>query len=1127
MFFNGQHRKTPVVSLGGNSKLTSRQALLKRAAEERRKRQEQQQHQECASRIQRSWRSHRARLALERQLHAEFSTALQSLTASRAQQPVTATALGNLMVHLAVLYDDSNDSAQQLIQVCSVLLRHQKCFQADIRAKPANWSIRLKQFVTVVVRFLRQYATSDSVSISSPLRLLEVLLDPKPYSNANTAVQGQVEDMVSSLTVLICHKQGYFSTMLSLLVSKLPAPVEYSSRSPSPFAQALLGVLLLPLRIVGSHRDIVVEQLCKDLLPLSCHPVVRLYVLPALSDHLSLSELVRASPAISTIGECTSTPSIPSTDIGPAAAPTHRSSKVCHSIFPSRQPVCSELPANPTGWALYSLLQVVEQSYLAQQTDASQLVSDMSVLLEAIATAMPAIAPAETPNVMVEDTARGVENMQMDDSDSEAENTWSSPEAVLAPRIAKYLHMFFLQGQCERLLTNSDLCRTIVRLIDSTSHANGKLNGQIFKGLTSICSHYLLYKPSRFRQSKLFEDLCYRPRILRELWRHISTCTLSAPSGDKTLLLDLIKNSVYSPAPSVAKFFVDHISTFCALLIVHLSQVDADAFRTGNMVFSIGELSKISASLLDVSLSLLRSDTLGVTKIVAECLALDLAVVGRFATLPALHAQQRLMSMPAAQKHSSSVTPYSWAMCFQLMSSFLRYLHARDKRTPVFHPIHWQIRQSQFDFDNFALVDPSKVFPEGSEGVTPATMASAQTVIILRTMPFVTPFMERARLFLDLMLQDRMTLEHSVFREFTIRVRRSHVYDDAFSQLSPMAVPDLKTDLSIQLFNFQDLSEAGIDGGGVLREFLTIFVQEAFDSTRGLFVYTDDKHIYPNPAVYSLGMYNDPAIHYHFLGKMLGKVLFENLLVDLPFASFFIQKVIDGASAPLSLDHLESLDPEVYKNLLYMREHEDGVADLFLNFTVVNTSLGKADVVELKPGGANIAVTRENCAEYIAAVANYKLNTQLESQCAAFREGFASVVNISWLRLFTASEAQILISGAQVPLDLEDLQNNTHYSGGYHETHPTILLFWDAVKTFTNDQLHLLLKFVTSCSRPPLFGFKDFHPHFAIHNALSSERLPTASTCMNQLKLPPYEDLATLRDRLLYAITSGAGFELS
>ena len=42
-----------------------------------------------------------------------------------------------------------------------------------------------------------------------------------------------------------------------------------------------------------------------------------------------------------------------------------------------------------------------------------------------------------------------------------------------------------------------------------------------------------------------------------------------------------------------------------------------------------------------------------------------------------------------------------------------------------------------------------------------------------------------------------------------------------------------------------------------------------------------------------------------------------------------------------------------------------------------------------------------------------------------------------------------------------------------------------------------------------------------------SERLPTASTCMNLLKLPKYVDRETLKSKLKMAINSKSGFELS
>ncbi|KAG8831466.1 Ubiquitin-protein ligase E3C [Serendipita sp. 405] len=89
-------------------------------------------------------------------------------------------------------------------------------------------------------------------------------------------------------------------------------------------------------------------------------------------------------------------------------------------------------------------------------------------------------------------------------------------------------------------------------------------------------------------------------------------------------------------------------------------------------------------------------------------------------------------------------------------------------------------------------------------------------------------------------------------------------------------------------------------------------------------------------------------------------------------------------------------------------------------------------------------------------------------------------------------------------------------------------MFWRVVESLDSQRRGKLLRFVTSCSRPPLLGFKELNPQFAIRDAgIDTSRLPTASTCVNLLKLPLYQDEETMRKKLLHAINSGAGFDLS
>ena len=89
-------------------------------------------------------------------------------------------------------------------------------------------------------------------------------------------------------------------------------------------------------------------------------------------------------------------------------------------------------------------------------------------------------------------------------------------------------------------------------------------------------------------------------------------------------------------------------------------------------------------------------------------------------------------------------------------------------------------------------------------------------------------------------------------------------------------------------------------------------------------------------------------------------------------------------------------------------------------------------VIDLKPGGGHIPVTQTNRTEYIELLADYYLNQQLETQFQPFREGLNEVIPLSQLRLFNPTELQALISGAEVPIDVQDLMFYTQYSGTYY-----------------------------------------------------------------------------------------------
>ncbi len=156
---------------------------------------------------------------------------------------------------------------------------------------------------------------------------------------------------------------------------------------------------------------------------------------------------------------------------------------------------------------------------------------------------------------------------------------------------------------------------------------------------------------------------------------------------------------------------------------------------------------------------------------------------------------------------------------------------------------------------------------------------------------------------------------------------------------------------------------------------------------------------------------------------------------------------------------------------------------------------------------------------------------RVKEQSEAFTRGLWEVIDKSWLHIFNEPELQVLISGASDgKIDVDDMRTNTHYAGGFTGFDRTVRLFWNVFASMNSEQQASLLRFVTSCERPPPLGFGTLTPPFTIQRVAilrDRDKLPTASTCFNVLKLPTYSSEKVMKQRLLYAIESGAGFELS
>jgi ubiquitin-protein ligase E3 C len=462
---------------------------------------------------------------------------------------------------------------------------------------------------------------------------------------------------------------------------------------------------------------------------------------------------------------------------------------------------------------------------------------------------------------------------------------------------------------------------------------------------------------------------------------------------------------------------------------------------------------------------------------------------------------------------------------------------------------------------------------------------------VLRNMPFAIPFEFRVKIFRQFVYLDKSkrrgghvdpdrwrlailsgedgpsgpgALRRQYLGRHTATVGRGRVFDDAFDQFYSLG-EGLKEPIQITFVDQFEQPEAGIDGGGVTKEFLISVVNDAFNPERKdhktFFVSNDQNLLYPNPTIFddmaanlrSHGIMegsgewreamSDLVKRYEFLGRIVGKCMYEGLLIDISFASFFLLKWASSGQSTstdyrANLNDLRDLDPELYQGLMSLKNYPGDVADLALDFTIADlvwdpSGQRRTITKPLRRDGANIPVTNKDRPLYISYVANHRLVAQQYRQTKAFLRGLGTIINPSWLSMFNQSELQRLIGGDSSEIDVEDLRHNTSYSGLYAigddgQEHPTIAFFWDVMRNMKDSERRLVLKYVTSTPRAPLLGFSQLKPQFSIRDGgTDEERLPSTSTCVNLLKLPVYKSPETLKNKLLYAVQSGAGFDLS
>lgn len=351
-----------------------------------------------------------------------------------------------------------------------------------------------------------------------------------------------------------------------------------------------------------------------------------------------------------------------------------------------------------------------------------------------------------------------------------------------------------------------------------------------------------------------------------------------------------------------------------------------------------------------------------------------------------------------------------------------------------------------------------------------------------------------------------------------ISVSRQTLFEDSFNQIMRLQPYELRRRLYI-IFR----GEEGLDYGGVAREWFFLVSHEVLNPMYCLFEYANKNNysLQINPAS---SVNPDHLLYFRFVGRFIAMALYHGKFIYSGFTLPFYKRML---SKPLTMKDIESIDPEFYNSLVWIKENNIEECGLELFFSVDFEVLGQISSHELKAKGAEVQVTEENKDEYIRLMTEWRFSRGVEEQTRSFLDGFNEVVPLEWLHYFDERELELMLCGMQ-EIDIGDWQRNTIYRH-YTRTSKQIVWFWQFVKTMDNEKRARLLQFVTGTCRVPVGGFAELMgsngpQRFCIEKVGRETWLPRSHTCFNRLDLPPYKSYEQLHEKLTFAIEETEGF---
>ncbi|KAF2984022.1 hypothetical protein EK904_008062, partial [Melospiza melodia maxima] len=721
-----------------------------------------------------------------------------------------------LLVRQLLFFYRQNEDSKRLVWMCQNLIKQSSQFVKQLDGPDRLTCLfQIKRLLGLCCRLL-QNCNDDSLNVALPMRMLEV------FSSENTYLPVlQDVSFVTSLIEQILHymvQKGYYKSLYLLINNKLPSSIEYSDVSRVPIAKILLENVLKPLHFTYSScpegaRQQIFAAFTEEFLAAPFTDQIFHFIIPALADVQTIFpyELFLNALLLAESG-CS------------------RGSDQAPWLFYFVLTVGETHLGEQAEWTIHgffhvgvNMLCISSAWFIAKKK--GQFVDENTFLSQ---------LPVSAAGTDCQDA-----NSDSEDEDEEISKMTTTPGDG---RIS----VQYITEECLKKLDTKQQTNTLLNMVwrDSASE-------EVFTLMASIC-HTLMV------QHRMMVPKIPEASLVFDIF------------NDDT---DDYRVYVISRGSPISLF--SH-----SLISIHDNEFFGDPIegqrQSSMMPFTLEELVILSRCLRDACLGIIKLAYPETKPEVRE------EYIAAFRSVGVTKNTEMQQCIQTEQKR--------WIQLFKVITNLVKMLKSRDTRRNFCPPNHWLSEQENIKADKVTqLYVPSarhvwrvrrmgRIGPLQSTldvGLEPAPLSVSEErqLAILTELPFVVPFEERVKIFQRLIYADKQEVQGDgpFLDGINVTIRRNYIYEDAYDKLSPENEPDLKKRIRVHLLNAHGLDEAGIDGGGIFREFLNELLKSGFNPNQGFFKTTNEGLLYPNPAAQML-VGDSYARHYYFLGRMLGKV---------------------------------------------------------------------------------------------------------------------------------------------------------------------------------------------------------------------------------------------------------------